>query len=262
MEEALRENQERLARTEDFSLVMATHVGLDGRWLRVPPTLCELLGYTEEELLAGYFKHVTHPDDFEADWNQCQRLIRGEIQSFDLEKRHLHKDGHIIWVYLNCSIVTDAKGKPVHFLTYIRDITRRKRAEEQLNLLQTITLDVAAAGDLASALEVVLRRVCERTGWVSGKSGSRVKMELFSTAARRGSAAPPAWKHLEGRLQGGHLSAGRRAAGPSLVVAAPGLGRGCHAGRELPAGGSCRGSRAESSAGDSDPVRKGCDRGH
>ena len=169
VEEALRENQERLARTEDFSLVMATHVGLDGRWLRVPPTLCELLGYTEEELRAGYFKDVTHPDDFEAEWNQCQRLIRGEIKSFDLEKRYLHQDGHNIWVYLNCSIVTDAKGKPVHFLTYIRDITRRKRAEEQLNLLQTITMDVAAAGDLASALEVVLRRVCERTGWVFGQ---------------------------------------------------------------------------------------------
>jgi PAS domain S-box-containing protein len=132
VEETLRENQERLARTEDFSLVMATHVGLDGRWLRVPPTLCKLLGYTEEELLAGYFKDVTHPDDFEADWSQCQRLIRGEIKSFDLEKRYIHKDGHIIWAYLNCSIVTDAKGKPIHFLTYIRDIARRKEVEEAL----------------------------------------------------------------------------------------------------------------------------------
>ena len=261
VEEALHENQERLARTEDFSLVMATHVGLDGRWLRVPPTLCELLGYTEEELRAGYFKDVTHPDDFEAEWNQCQRLIRGEIKSFDLEKRYLHKDGHSIWVYLNCSIVTDAKGKPVHFLTYIRDITRRKRAEEQLNLLQTITMDVAAAGDLASALEVVLRRVCERTGWVFGQVwfprqdgtvldcgpawfGSASGLEEFRVASKRG-----------------HLPAGRRAAGPSLVVATPGLGRGCHAGHEFPAGGSCRGSRAESSAGDSDPVREGGDRG-
>lgn len=131
-EEALRLSEARLARTEDFSLVMATHVGLDGRWLKVPPTLCNLLGYTEKELLSGTFKDVTHPDDFEADWSQCQRLIRGEIRSFDLEKRYLHKDGHIIWVYLNCSVVEDDHGRLVHFLTYIRDITDRKLAEQAL----------------------------------------------------------------------------------------------------------------------------------
>jgi PAS domain S-box-containing protein len=90
------------------------------------------LGYSEEELLAGTFKDVTHPDDFEADWSQCQRLIRGEIKSFDLEKRYIHKDGHTIWVYLNCSVVEDDAGKPVHFITYIRDITDRKFAEQKL----------------------------------------------------------------------------------------------------------------------------------
>ena len=130
--EALRASEARLAKTEAFSLVMATHVGLDGRWLKVPPTLCELLGYTEEELLAGRFKDVTHPDDFHADWSQCERLIRGEIKSFDLEKRYIRKDGTIIWIYLNCSVVTDEEGKPIHFITYIRDITKRKQAEEEL----------------------------------------------------------------------------------------------------------------------------------
>ena len=131
-QEALLRSEVRLARAEAFSLVMLTHVGLDGSWLKVPPTLCELLGYTEPELLARTFKDVTHPDDFEADWCQCQRLIRGEIKSFDLEKRYLHKDGHTIWVYVNCSVVEDDAGKPVHFITYIRDITDRKFAEQAL----------------------------------------------------------------------------------------------------------------------------------
>ncbi len=131
-EEALRESEARLTRTESFSLLMVTYVGLDGRWLKVPPTLCELLGYTEEELLVSSFKEVTHPDDFEADWSQCLRLISGEIRSFDLEKRYLHKDGHVIWVYLNCSIVEDDYGKPLHFITYIQDITDRKLAEQAL----------------------------------------------------------------------------------------------------------------------------------
>jgi formate hydrogenlyase transcriptional activator len=131
-EDALRESEERLARTEKFSLVMVTHADLEGRWLKVPPTLCELLGYSEAELLGSYSKNVTHPDDFEAGWHQCQRLIRGEIKSFDLEKRYIHREGHIVWVYLNCSMVTDSQGNPVYFLGYIRDITEHKQAEQAL----------------------------------------------------------------------------------------------------------------------------------
>ncbi len=131
VQEALRKSEERLARTEEFSLVMATRVALDGRWLKVPPTLCQLLGYDEKDLLSQSFKAVTHPDDFEKDWQQCQRLIRGDIQSFELEKRYIHRDGHLVWVYLNCSVVKDEEGKPLHFLTYIRDITDRKRIEQE-----------------------------------------------------------------------------------------------------------------------------------
>ena len=135
-EAALRESEERLARTETFSLVMVTHVDLAGRWLKVPPTLCGLLGYTEAELLGHRFHEVTHPEDIDADWSQCLRLIRGEIKSFDLEKRYVRKDGGIVWVYINCSVVTDAQDKPVHFLTYIRDITNRKLNEEKLREYQ------------------------------------------------------------------------------------------------------------------------------
>jgi PAS domain S-box-containing protein len=135
-EAALRESEERLARTETFSLVMVTHVDLEGRWLKVPPTLCDLLGYTEAELLGHRFHEVTHPEDIDADWSQCLRLIRGEIKSFDLEKRYIRKDGGVVWAYINCSVVTDAQDKPVHFLTYIRDITNRKLNEEKLREYQ------------------------------------------------------------------------------------------------------------------------------
>jgi PAS domain S-box-containing protein len=135
-EAALHESEERLARTETFSLVMATHVDLEGRWLKVPPTLCELLGYTEGELLGHRFHEVTHPEDIDADWSQCLRLIRGEIKSFDLEKRYIRKDQSIVWAYINCSVVMDTQDRPVHFLTYIRDITNRKLNEEKLREYQ------------------------------------------------------------------------------------------------------------------------------
>ena len=135
-ENALRESEERRARTEKFSLVMVTHLDLEGRWLKVPPTLCELLGYRESELLGHRFHEVTHPDDVEADWRQCLRLIRGEIKSFDLEKRYIRKGRGIVWVYLNCSVVTNGEGAPVQLLTYIRDITERKLYEEKLRQYQ------------------------------------------------------------------------------------------------------------------------------
>ena len=144
-EEKLRESEERVARTETFSLVMVTYVDLEGRWLKVPPTLCEFLGYAEAELLGHRFHEVTHPDDIEADWSQCLRLIRGEIKSFDLEKRYIRRDGGIVWVYLNCSVVTDTQERPVHFLTYIRDITNRKLNEMKLRQYQESLRQLANA---------------------------------------------------------------------------------------------------------------------
>lgn len=131
-QESLRQSQERLKKTERFSHVMVTHVGLDGTWLKVPPTLCELLGYSEEELLNAKFESVTHPDDFMANLSQHQRLIAGEIKSFGLEQRYIRNDGQIVWIDLNCSVVEDEAGKPLHFLAYIRDINEKKRLEEEL----------------------------------------------------------------------------------------------------------------------------------
>jgi PAS domain S-box-containing protein len=131
-EDALRESEERLARTEKVSLVMVTHTDLEGRWLKVPPTLCELLGYTEEELLGRRFQEVTYPDDINVNLRERTRLLAGEIKSFDLEKRYIRKDGGIVWVYINVSVVTDEVGNPIHCRSYIRDITQRKRAEQSL----------------------------------------------------------------------------------------------------------------------------------
>jgi PAS domain S-box-containing protein len=131
-EEQLKQSEARLARAQEFSLLMVAHSGLDGRWLKVPPLLCATLAYREEELLAQHVADVTHPDDFAAEWAQCERLAKGEAKSFDLEKRFLRRDGKVIWVYQNTSVVLDAEDRPLHLLTYIRDITQRKEAEDEL----------------------------------------------------------------------------------------------------------------------------------
>ncbi|WP_037471076.1 PAS domain S-box protein [Sinorhizobium fredii] len=171
-ENALRESQENLARTEQFSLVMATHTDLEGRWLKVPPTLCKLLGYTEDELLGRRFHEFTHPDDAESEWSQCARLIRGEFKSFDLEKRYIRNDGSVLWVYLNASVVLDANGAPVHLRIYIRDITQGKQQEQALRqseeryrtLAETAT-DVIVAIDQTSTILFVNRAVEKAFGY-------------------------------------------------------------------------------------------------
>jgi PAS domain S-box-containing protein len=136
-EQALQESLARLARTEAFSSVMVAHVGLDGRWLKVTPTFCNLLGYTEEEILSRTIQDLTHPDELEADVRERQRLLDGQAKSFDIEKRLLRRDGSVVWVDVNCSVVLDAESRPVQFVTYTRDITERKQTEEALRESET-----------------------------------------------------------------------------------------------------------------------------
>jgi PAS domain S-box-containing protein len=131
-EEALRQSEIQLARTYAFSLVMVAHVGLDGRWLKVPRRLCDLLGYSEEEMLDLSSPDVTHHEDIEEERKHFEALILGKIKSLDLEKRYVTKDGRILWAYLNYSTVTDTEDYPQHFLAYIRDITRRRMEQEEL----------------------------------------------------------------------------------------------------------------------------------
>ncbi len=131
-EDALRQSEARLERSQAFSLVMTAHIGLDGRWIKAPPRLCELFGYSEAEMLARRSEDVTHPEDRDEERNLCRDLIDGRIKSVDMEKRCITRDGRVLPVYLNYSIVTDMEGAPVRFLAYIRDITKRRTAEEEL----------------------------------------------------------------------------------------------------------------------------------
>ena len=132
MERALQNHQMHLARAEKASLVMATHLDLDGRWTKVPPGLCDLLGYTEQELLALTFQDVTHPDDLAEDLRRTQEVLAGSSTSFEMEKRYLRKDGSDVWVHISVSLTTDTAGEPLHFLVYLRDTTAEKAANEQV----------------------------------------------------------------------------------------------------------------------------------
>ncbi|HEY9616203.1 MAG TPA: response regulator, partial [Microcoleaceae cyanobacterium] len=107
-------------------------VAMDGQWLRVNRSLCAIVGYSEAELLATNFQALTHPDDLEPDLRYAEQLLQGELESYQLEKRYFHKQGHIVWVLLSVSLLRHTHGKAPCFIAQIQDITERKRIEAAL----------------------------------------------------------------------------------------------------------------------------------
>jgi len=105
---------------------------MQGRWVTVNRALCEMLGYTAPELLAmGYLK-LTHPDDVANSVQFGQRLCSGEISSYRIEKRYLHKDGHVIWAILSATTVCGGAGLTRQYVGMVEDISVRKLALETL----------------------------------------------------------------------------------------------------------------------------------
>lgn len=133
--EKLRESEERFRSAFQYSAIGMALVSLEGKWLRVNPTLCAMLGYSEDDFLTKTFQETTHPDDLNVDLYNIRQALDGKIESYILEKRYLHKDGKIVWALLAAALVRDSAGVPLYLVSQIKDITERKRTEEELRLL-------------------------------------------------------------------------------------------------------------------------------
>ena len=103
-------------------------VSRDGRFLHVNPALCDIVGYTPDELLAKTVPDITHPDDLAADLALERQLLAGEINAFQIERRYLRKGGQVICGRLTVSLVRDGRGAPLYFVAQIQDITPYKAA--------------------------------------------------------------------------------------------------------------------------------------
>src|SRR5688500_10084061 len=102
-----------------FATIGMALVAPDGRWLKVNKSLCKIVGYTEKELLQTNFQAITHPDDLKADLNFVQQMLQQKRDTYQMEKRYIHKDGHIIWILLSVSLVWGANQKPAFFISQI-----------------------------------------------------------------------------------------------------------------------------------------------
>jgi PAS domain S-box-containing protein len=128
-EDALREMRDRFRSIFDHAPIGVAMVSLEGRYLQVNRSLCEILGYTEKELRALTWQEITHPDDLAASSDYARRIVKGEFPRYHLEKRFLHAEGRTVWASLSVSLVRDAESKPQYFVSQIQDVTERKKVE-------------------------------------------------------------------------------------------------------------------------------------
>src|SRR5262249_222074 len=134
MEEDLRRSEEEFRSLFELSAIGMGGVSTEGRYLSVNRKFCQILGYSEQELLQLTLHDVTHPDDRERSAAQLNSSFANEPEEYSIEKRYVRKDGSIIWVLINWTVVHDDEGQPRRSIANIQDITERKRAEEALLL--------------------------------------------------------------------------------------------------------------------------------
>jgi len=134
-EQALQQSEARFRATFEQAAVGIAHVAPDGRWLRINRKLCDIVGYTQEELLTKKFQDISHPDELEAQLSRMKRMLTGEMSTLTLEKRYIHKDGHTIWINLTVALTRTPEGAPDYFISVIEDIGERKCTEAALHAL-------------------------------------------------------------------------------------------------------------------------------
>ncbi len=137
-DDAISESEARFRGAFENAAVGASMIDLRGRFIRVNRKLCEILGYSEAELLSKTFSDITHPEDIHIGLDALSKQITGEADAFSFEKRYLHRDGHVVHMIVSPSVILDKDGKPAYCVGMFQDITQRKQAEEALLLFRNL----------------------------------------------------------------------------------------------------------------------------
>ncbi|HMP98553.1 MAG TPA: PAS domain S-box protein [Cyclobacteriaceae bacterium] len=131
--EALLKHSENLFKNVfDHSASGIAVIDLSGKYLDVNKSFSRITGYTKDQILKKKFQDITHPDDLEKDLLYLEKLQKGEVDYYRLEKRYITKEGSIAWVLLIVSLVKNKKGEPLYFISHIQDITVQKKIELSL----------------------------------------------------------------------------------------------------------------------------------
>ncbi|MDP3166064.1 MAG: PAS domain S-box protein [Hydrogenophaga sp.] len=151
--------------TFEHSSTGMAHSHIDGRWIRVNQPYCDLIGYTKAELQTLSYRDFTHPDDLKIDEQLLARTLKGEIASYNIEKRYIHKLGQAVWVYLTLSLVRKPDGQPDYLIAVVQDITARKATEQALRTSEQLLRQANQIAGVASwQADVATRRFSTLSG--------------------------------------------------------------------------------------------------
>lgn len=131
-EARLRESEERFRDAFENAPIGVALVNLNGHYFKVNQALCEMLGYSEEELLEKTSLEIIHPEDHKISEDHMRRAIEDELGSYTLERRYIHADGRVVWNLTSVSLIQDSRGDPSHFVCLHQDTTERKALEDRL----------------------------------------------------------------------------------------------------------------------------------
>ncbi len=149
-EQETKEGDEQFRAVYDQAAVGIARISTDGRWLTVNQKVCDIVGYSQEELLKKTFQDITHPDDLNLDLDFVHQVLAGEIKTYSMEKRYFRKDGSIVWVNLTVSLVPEADGRPNFFISVIEDISAKKETIRKLQDAMKEVADIKFALDQSS----------------------------------------------------------------------------------------------------------------
>ena len=141
-EEALKEFEERFRLAFENANIGMSLVDLQGRLIKVNHQMCEIFGYSQEELEGMTVNDIAHPEDLNISPSFIQRATSGEIEYAHFEKRYFHKDGHIVYGQVSSSLVRNPQGVPQYFISHVQDITERKKTEEALKEGERFLFDI------------------------------------------------------------------------------------------------------------------------
>ncbi|WEN15440.1 EAL domain-containing protein [Rhodanobacter sp. AS-Z3] len=186
LELQLHESEQRFFSAFQHAAIGMALTSPDGRLLRVNTAVCQMLGYAEQELLRKDIVQLSHPEDIAEDEAMMAQLLAGTRDSYQLEKRNFHKDGHVVHIQLSVSLVREATGAPLYFVSQVQDISQRKAFEEALHRERELAeVTLRSIGDAVITTDphiciTSLNPIAEAmTGWSSAEARGRPIEEIF-----------------------------------------------------------------------------------